>query len=87
MNTSLHLAGGPVSAREVARLFNRPFMGGLERLGTIARGSPDEIRKAARAALKDAPERFVLGADCTVPPDTPWENLRIAVETAHEYRR
>lgn len=87
VNTSLHLTGGPLGAREVARLFNRPFMGGLERKGVIASGSPEEIRQAVRAALKDAPERFILGADCTVPPDTSWENLRIAIETAHEYRR
>jgi len=87
VNTSLHLTGGSLSAREVARLFNRPFMGGLERKGVLASGSPEEIREAVRAAVKDAPERFILGADCTVPPDTSWENLRIAVETAHEYRR
>ena len=86
VNTSLHLTGGTISAREVARLFNRPFMGGMERKGVIATGSAQEIRDAVRAALKDAPERFVLGADCTVPPDTSWENLRIAIETAHEYR-
>ena len=76
-----------MSAREVARLFNRPFMGGMERKGVIAAGSAQEIKDAVRAALKDAPERFILGADCTVPPDTSWENLRIAIETAHEYRR
>jgi uroporphyrinogen decarboxylase len=87
VNTSLHLTEGHLSAREVARMFDRPFMGGLDRKGVIAGGSPEEIRAAVRAALEDAPERFILGADCTVPPDTPWENLRIAIETAHEYRR
>jgi uroporphyrinogen decarboxylase len=87
VNTSLQLAEGTISAREVARMFKRPFMGGLERKGVIATGSAKEIKEAVRAVLKDAPERFVLGADCTVPPDTSWENLRIAIETAHEYRR
>jgi uroporphyrinogen decarboxylase len=87
VNTSLQLAEGTTSAREVARVFNRPFMGGLERKGVIATGSAREIKEAVRAVLKDAPSRFVLGADCTVPPDTSWENLRIAIETAHEYRR
>ena len=87
VNTSLHLAGGSLGAREVARLFDRPFMGGLERKGVIAGGSPEEIRAAVRAALKDAPERFILGADCTVLPDTPWENLRTAIETAHEHKK
>ncbi len=87
VNTSLTLTGGPISAREVSRMFGRPFMGGLDRLGTIAKGSKDQIRAAARAALADAPERFILAADCTVPSETPWENLRAAIDTAHEYRR
>jgi len=37
--------------------------------------------------LAQAPERFVLAADCTVPGDTPWENLRTAIETAHTYQK
>lgn len=87
VNTSLHLAGGTIGAKEVARMFNRPFMGGLDRKGVLVSGSPQQIREAVRAAVKDAPDRFILGADCTVPPETPWENLRIAIETAHESRR
>jgi uroporphyrinogen decarboxylase len=87
VNTSLKLAGRNVSAREVAALFGRPFMGGLERLGVIASGTPEEIRRAVREALRDAPERFILAADCTVPAETPWENLRIAIQAAHEHER
>jgi uroporphyrinogen decarboxylase len=62
-------------------------MGGLERKGVIATGSPQEIRRAVEGVLALAPERFILGADCTVPGDTPWENLKTAIETAHQYRR
>jgi uroporphyrinogen decarboxylase len=87
VNTSLKLVGKEISAREVARVFNRPFMGGMERKGVIATGTPEEIRAAVRAAIAAAPERFILGADCTVPSDTPWENLRIAIAAAHEFRR
>jgi hypothetical protein len=32
-----------------------------------------------------APDRFILAADCTVPGDTPWENLRAAIEEAHHF--
>jgi uroporphyrinogen decarboxylase len=53
----------------------------------IATGSPQEIRRAVEGVLALAPERFILGADCTVPGDTPWENLKTAIETAHQYRR
>jgi uroporphyrinogen decarboxylase len=84
INASLRLTGGDISARDVSRMFKRPFMGGLERKGVIANGSPDAIRGAVREALRDAPERFILAADCTVPSETPWENLRLAIKTAHE---
>jgi len=52
----------------------------------IATGTPAEVRKEVEAVLAEAPERFILGADCTVPADTPWENLKAAIETAHAYR-
>ncbi|WP_298007128.1 uroporphyrinogen decarboxylase family protein, partial [uncultured Anaerolinea sp.] len=55
--------------------------------GVIAHGTPEEIRAAVKAVCQNAPERFMLGADCTVPSETPWENLRIAIETAHAFRR
>ena len=71
---------------DVAQMFGRPFMGGLERLGLIATGSEDEIRRATAGVLAEAPERFILGADCTVPSDTPWEHLKTAIDTAHHYR-
>lgn len=84
VNTSLDLAGKEVTAREVSRLFGRPFMGGLERLGIISKGTPEQIRTAVNAAISAAPERYILGADCTVPAQTPWDNLRLAIQIAHE---
>jgi uroporphyrinogen decarboxylase len=76
-----------MTSRQVASLFNRPFLGGLERKGVISTGTPEQIRQAVRAILQNAPERFILGADCTVLPSTPWDNLRLAIQTAHEYLR
>lgn len=87
VNASLDLVGKTLTAREAAQMFNRPFMGGLDRKGLIATGTHDQIRQEVLALLADAPGRFILGADCTVPGDTPWENLRVAVQTAHEYHR
>ncbi len=86
VNTSLKLAGKGISAREVARMFNRPFMGGLDRKGVLATGPADAIRREVKKAIDDAPARFILGADCTVPSDTPWENLKAAIQAAHEHR-
>jgi uroporphyrinogen decarboxylase len=87
VNTSLDLAGSQTSAAEVARMFNRPFMGGLLRKGALSSGTPEEVRQEALLALEQAPERFILGADCTLLGGASWENPRAAVQAAHEYRR
>jgi uroporphyrinogen decarboxylase len=87
VNVSLDLVGKDVSVKDVAKMFNRPFMGGLNRKAEIARGTPEQIRTTVKQVLASAPERFILGADCTVPADTPWENLRTAIQTAHENKK
>jgi uroporphyrinogen decarboxylase len=72
-----------LSPRETSELFGRPFMGGLQRKGVLAKGPVPAIRRAAEEILAEAPERFVLAADCTVPAETPWEHLRAAIDVAH----
>jgi uroporphyrinogen decarboxylase len=62
-------------------------MGGMERKGVLASGDPEVIRQTVTDVLAQTPERFILAADCTVPSDTPWENLRTAIETAHQHRK
>jgi uroporphyrinogen decarboxylase len=86
VSAGLELTGGKTSPKKLARLFGRPFMGGLDRLGAIARGSQGEVKQAVEEVLKEAPERFILGADCTVPSDTRWDNLKLAVSIAHAYQ-
>ena len=84
---SPRLATGAVSLRELARRFGRPIMGGMDRKGVIATGTDEEIRRAVTDVLRAAPDRFILGADCTVPGDARWEGLRTAIATAHAYRK
>jgi uroporphyrinogen decarboxylase len=86
VNCSLNIGDRTFSPKEMAQLFGRPFMGGMERLGVIATGSPDAIRQAAEGVLAEAPDRFILAADCTIPSATPWENVKTAIDTAHQYR-
>ena len=83
VNCSLKLGERNLTPKEAAEMFGRPFMGGMERKGILATGKPAEIRQAAQDLLAQAPERFILAADCTVPSETPWENLKTAIETAH----
>ncbi len=86
VNCSLEVAGEKMTGREAAALFGRPFMGGLERKGVIAHGRREEIVDAVAAVLAEAPDRFILGADCTLPNDVKWENIRTAIDAAHAYR-
>ena len=87
VNSSLRLVDRTLTTKEVSQMFGRPFMGGLERKGVIVGGTPEEIRQAATDVLAESPERFILAADCTVPGDTPWEHLKMAIDTAHQYRK
>jgi len=87
VNCSLKLTEGELSSQQVFQFFKRPYMGGMDRHGVIASGSLEEIRRTATTVLQAAPERFILAADCTVPSETPWENLKAAIQTAHQFNR
>jgi len=87
VNCNLELEAGKLTGKEVSDMFDMPFMGGLDRLGTIATGTKEEVRKTVEGVLKDAPERFILGADCTIPSDVDWDNIKTAISTAHGYKR
>ena len=80
------LTTGEVSLRELARRFDRPIMGGMDRKGVIGTGSDEEIRRATEDVLRAAPDRFILGAECTVPGTARWEGIRTAIATAHAFR-
>ena len=86
INCSLKLGAQTLTPRDVAQMFSRPFMGGIDRHGAIATASQGEIKTMVRAVLQDIPERFILGADCTLPGNIHWDNIQTAITTAHEYQ-
>jgi uroporphyrinogen decarboxylase len=74
------------TAQEMSNLFQRPYMGGLERKGVLATGRQEELENEVIRVLSNRSERFILAADCTAPGETAWENLRMAIRLAHNYR-
>ncbi len=62
--------------------------GNLDPVGLLARGSTDQIRGETRRTLDRISTlghpRFVLSSGCTLPVETPAENLRAMIDTAHE---
>jgi len=83
VNCGTHLRSGAVTPKHLGSLFKRPFLGGMDRHGILVKGTKEQIRAEVAAVLRDAPELFALGADCTVPSDIPLENLKAAIDAAH----
>jgi hypothetical protein len=75
-------APGLLPSFERARTDNKRL-----RRGVLTTGSQAQIRAEVEDTLRHAPEGLFLGADCTVPSETPWKNLRTAIETAHAWQR
>jgi uroporphyrinogen decarboxylase len=87
VNCNPQLTSRRLSWKEIAQMFKRPCMGGMDRHGIIVSGSTEEIGKAVERVLNEAPPPFILAADCTLPADVSWENIRVAIATAHKHER
>lgn len=83
INCNVKLIDKQISAHEIAKRFKRPFMGGMDRHGVIATGTPQQVEDEIRKVVKAAPKQFMLGADCTVAGETDWNRLRHAIGVAH----
>ena len=73
----------PCSLEEGKALFpGKTLMGGLaNRSGPLVEGSREELCAAVREVVETAgPQGFILGADCTLPTEIPYERIRWAVE-------
>jgi uroporphyrinogen decarboxylase len=83
VNCAQQVGGRELSMQELAKLFDRPFMGGMDRHGAIAKGDAEAVVTQVQKLLEQAPDRYILGADCTIPGDTDWRTIRQAIDTAH----
>jgi uroporphyrinogen decarboxylase len=87
INGSLDLTNDrKTTVRQMFEQFKRPFMGGMHKRGIMASGTREEIVVEVNKVLSNAPEKFVLAASCTLPGNTDWANIKIALETAHRYK-
>lgn len=83
VNCNPKLIGKELPMPEIARMFRRPYMGGLDRHGLMVKGAPEQVDAEVRRVIAAAPRPFLLGADCTVASDTDWKRLRRIIDTAH----
>lgn len=84
INCGLKLEDKTITTKELYATFNRPIMGGLSRNGLTDRSKADIVSKV-KEVLSEAPQKFMLGATCTIPGDTNWNNVRTAMDTAHNF--
>jgi uroporphyrinogen decarboxylase len=88
INSSLHLRNNKsLTSKDLYRLFNRPFMGGMHKRGILTSGTQAEIKAEVNNVLSEAPEKFILAASCTLPGDIDWDKIKNALDTAHLYNR
>jgi uroporphyrinogen decarboxylase len=83
VNCNPQLTTGRLSWKQISQMFKRPCMGGMDRHGIVVSGSKEEIEGEVARVLNEAPAQFILGADCTLPNDVRWDNIRSAIDAAH----
>ncbi len=81
--------GGDCDLAEVKRKYGRRLVlnGNLNTFHLMLKGTPAQVKEAARKAIEDAAEggMFILCTGDQLGRDTPEENIMAMVEAAHEY--
>ena len=76
INWSVTSSGNP-SLKDALDLTDKALMGGIDEKTTLRTGTPDQVAKEARDALRQTRGiRFLLTPGCSIPTDTPEPNLR-----------
>jgi uroporphyrinogen decarboxylase len=69
----------PPSLKEAMGIFPGALLGGMRRLDTMQRGTPEKVRAEALDAIEQTGgRRFILSTGCVTAVNTPWQNLRAA---------
>lgn len=69
----------PPSLAEGKARFPGAVVGGLRRIETLLRGTPEDVRAEAEDAIRQTEgQRFILGTGCVTPITAPLHNLRAA---------
>ena len=73
--------------KKAQEVFHRPIFGGLDHHGVLINGSIEEAKAQVDKILQNAPQNFILGANCTVPNETDYARLRELVDYVHTWRQ
>ena len=87
VNCSQKIGSKVVGTEVLYKMFNRPFMGGMNKRGIIVEGTKEEIQNEVKEVLDNAPGKFMLGATCTLPGNIKLKNIRTSIDMAHSYKK
>jgi MtaA/CmuA family methyltransferase len=61
------------------------LLGGLDPVRVLQQGVPDQILRVVADCHRQAGSRYILGAGCEVPPQTPAENMQVLSQYAQSH--
>ncbi|MBP7934097.1 MAG: uroporphyrinogen decarboxylase family protein [Phycisphaerae bacterium] len=76
----------PLSEARTAMGPNQLLLGNINPVTILRNGTPEEVRAAIAACHREAGPRYIVGAGCEVPRETPDANLRALCAYAREHR-
>ena len=65
---------------------NQVLLGNINPVTVIRNGSVNDVIQAVTECHRQAGSRFIVGAGCEIPRDTPPENFRALAEYAHSHK-
>ncbi len=73
----------PVDAARQAMGSDQILLGNIDPVRALRNASPGEVTASFAECHRQAGDRFIIGAGCEVPRDTPLENVRAMIEYAN----
>ncbi|MCS7048116.1 MAG: uroporphyrinogen decarboxylase family protein [Verrucomicrobiae bacterium] len=74
----------PIDAARKAMGDRQVLLGNMDPVRVLQNGTPAQVRATVAECHRLAGSRYIIGAGCEVPPDTPPENLRALVNYSLE---
>ena len=83
VNAVLQVGDEVITGQDVVDLFGRPFMGGVDRHGAIAKGDKAALVAEVEGLLAAHPNATSLAQIAPSPVTQIWDIIRLAIDTAH----
>jgi uroporphyrinogen-III decarboxylase len=75
----------PISEAREKMGQNQVLLGNIDPVRVLREGSPESVAAALAECHRQAGPRYIVGAGCEVPRDTPPKNLRALCRYAQEH--